>query len=92
MTMKRGGGRGRRVLQAGKSLAKLHPGARSGIEAAEGLLSLRGRKAVAVSKAPKRRRTRGMYLRKGRLFMGFSQKEVKAAMRRVFGGRKGGKR
>jgi hypothetical protein len=32
------------------------------------------------------RRSRGMYMRKGRLFMGFSQKEVKNAMRRTYGG------
>ncbi len=35
-----------------------------------------------------RRRSRGMYVRKGRLFMGFSQSDVKNAMRQRFGGRR----
>lgn len=37
-------------------------------------------------KVVKVRRTRGMYMRKGRLFLGFSQKDIKSAMRRTYGG------
>lgn len=42
-------------------------------------------------RARRRPRTRGMFLRKGRLFLGFAQKEIKAAMRRAYGGRRGKK-
>jgi hypothetical protein len=35
----------------------------------------------------RRRRSRGMFLRKGKLYMGFSQSEVKNAMRRTYGRR-----
>lgn len=43
----------------------------------------------ALARKPiRRRRTRGMFMRKGRVFMGFTQKEVKTAMRRTYGGRK----
>lgn len=38
--------------------------------------------------APRRKRSRGMFMRKGRIFMGFTQKEIKNAMRRTYGGRR----
>lgn len=38
-----------------------------------------------------KRRSRAMHMRKGRLFIGFTAKEIKNAMRRVYGGRRGKK-
>lgn len=80
-------------LAAGKKVKKVAGGRGGGLMAgvaglAGDLMGLGMSPAAAMQVAGgKKRRTRGMYLRKGRLFMGFSQKEVKNAMRRSYGGR-----
>lgn len=48
----------------------------------------RGGGTGGASSPARRRGRRGLFMSKGRLFMGFSTKEVKNAMRKKYGGRK----
>jgi hypothetical protein len=70
--------------QVGRAIVGSVPGGQLALAGADIALGLRGK---AGARPMRRRRSRGMYMRKGRLFMGYSQREVKMAMRRTYGGR-----
>lgn len=44
--------------------------------------------ATTTVRVKRRRRSRAMSIRRGKLYLGFTQKEVKGAMRRAYGGRR----
>jgi len=71
----------------GKAALRSIPGAGAVMGAVDVASALTGGGGGGGDKK-RRRRSRSMYMRKGRVFMGFSQKEVKNALRRSYGGRR----
>lgn len=69
-----------------KRTLRRYAGTAVGRKAVGGLGGIRLPSFGARPKVRKVRRTRGMYMRKGRLFLGYAQKEIKNAMRRAYGG------